>query len=66
MKTQDTTGQQHEVTFRISHRLDFINAYCECGFETGYRNVKEFGGIQPAKQTAHTQHDEIVQMEIGA
>ena len=60
MKTQDTTGQQHRVTFRLAHRLDFMNAYCECMWETGYRNVKELGGIQPAKKQAELEHADFV------
>jgi hypothetical protein len=58
------TTQQHKVTFRISHRLDYINAYCECGFETGSRNVKELGGIQPAKKQAHAEHEALA--KVGA
>lgn len=48
------------MTFRLAHRLDFINAYCECMWETGYRNVKELGGIQPAKKQAELEHAEFV------
>jgi hypothetical protein len=54
------TTQQHKVTFRISHRLDYINAYCECGFETGSRNAKEFGGLWSAKDHANKEHEAFV------
>jgi hypothetical protein len=56
--------QQHKVTFRISRRLDYIGAHCECGFEMSSVSVKEIGGIQLGKNSAREQHDAFV--KVGA
>jgi hypothetical protein len=63
MKTQDTTGQQHELKLKLSYRRTSIWGYCECGFDEGYA-VADFKDIQNKKQQAHAEHAEFV--KVGA
>jgi hypothetical protein len=54
------TEVAHKVIWRISYRMDYFGAYCECGFEMASVNVKIIGGIQTGKNLARHEHDLFV------